>query len=62
LTAAGDLFCGDLLENVRRPALNSIMDDLPTAHASVEFLRHLGVQTVYPGHGAPFRLEELATT
>jgi hydroxyacylglutathione hydrolase len=36
LTAGGDLFCGDLLENYDRPALNSIMDDLAAANASVE--------------------------
>jgi len=54
LTSAGDLFCGDLLENTRQPALNSIMDDVPAAQASVERLKSLEVRTVYPGHGQPF--------
>jgi hydroxyacylglutathione hydrolase len=59
LTAGGDLFCGDLLNSTDKPALNSIIDDLAAANASVARLRSLGVNTVYPGHGRPFSLEEL---
>ena len=40
--------------NTRQPALNSIMDDVPAAQASVERLKSLEVRTVYPGHGQPF--------
>jgi len=47
-----DLFCGDLLENTSRPALNTIMDDPDSALASVERLNGSGIKTVYPGHGA----------
>ena len=54
LTAAGDLFCGDLLENVTHPMLNTMMDDPETAQKSVEKLKSLPVQMVHPGHGAPF--------
>ena len=54
LTAAGDLFCGDLLENRDGPALNSIMDDPVAANASVEKLKRFEINTVYPGHGEPF--------
>jgi len=57
LTASGDLFCGDLLANTDKPALNSIMDDLAAAKASVDKLRKLGIRTVYPGHGKPFAME-----
>lgn len=59
LTAEGDLFCGDLLENNRRPMLNSIMDDVAAARASVERLRALPVRRVYPGHGEPFTLDQV---
>ena len=59
LTAAGDLYCGDLLESAGAPALNSIMPDRAAGKASLEKLRALGVATVYPGHGKPFRLEEV---
>ncbi len=57
LTANGDLFVGDLLENTKQPALNSIMDDLAAAQASVERLQDLKVKIVYPGHGQPFPLD-----
>jgi len=51
------LFCGDLFGNVNKPELNSIMDDLAAANASVEKLRSLEIDTVYPGHGSPFLME-----
>lgn len=52
------LLCGDLLENRSAPKLGSIMDDVPTARESVQRLRDLRVETVYPGHGAPFRWDD----
>ena len=57
LTANGDLFCGDLLENKDKPVLNSIMDELAAANASIKKLKRLKINTVYPGHGKPFRME-----
>jgi hydroxyacylglutathione hydrolase len=57
LTAGGDLFCGDLLTNVDKPVLNSIMDDLEEANTSVEKLKKLRINTVYPGHGKQFPME-----
>lgn len=57
LTADGDLFCGDLLANTDEPQLNSIIDDSAAANASVEELKTLEIDTVYPGHGKPFPME-----
>ncbi len=57
LTSDGDLFCGDLLINTGKPALNSLMDDPAAANASFESLKRLEIQTVYPGHGKPFPME-----
>ncbi|MFW5727599.1 MAG: MBL fold metallo-hydrolase [Spirochaetia bacterium] len=57
LTADGNLFCGDLLENEDKPVLNSIMDDLTEANASIEKLKKFEVSTVYPGHGKSFPME-----
>lgn len=62
LTESGDLFCGDLLENSgaekgKPPSLNSLIDDLAVAKASVEKLSALPIQTVFPGHGDPFPME-----
>jgi len=59
LTSGGDLFCGDLLENTDKPALNSIMDDSVAANASVKKLKSLRINTVYPGHGKPFPMEAM---
>jgi glyoxylase-like metal-dependent hydrolase (beta-lactamase superfamily II) len=57
LTASGDLFCGDLLANIAKPEIWSIIDDSVAAHASVEKLKRLQINTVYPGHGQPFPME-----
>jgi glyoxylase-like metal-dependent hydrolase (beta-lactamase superfamily II) len=59
LTAASELFCGDLFENTKGPALNSLIDDPAAAQASVAKLAALHVTTVYPGHGKPFAMELL---
>jgi glyoxylase-like metal-dependent hydrolase (beta-lactamase superfamily II) len=58
LTADGDLFCGDLLDNRGKPKFSAIMDDATAAGASVRTLRTRTIGTVYPGHGKPFRMEE----
>ena len=58
LTADGELFCGDLFENTKGPALNLLMDD-PAAAATIARLEKLKIETVYPGHGTPFAMELL---
>ncbi len=60
LTSDGDLFVGDLLENTKRPVLNSIMDDRAAAQVSVEKLKSLSIKMLYPGHGQSFLLAQLA--
>jgi glyoxylase-like metal-dependent hydrolase (beta-lactamase superfamily II) len=65
LTDEGDLLCGDLYESIKRPALNSLMDDLPAALASdarMRSVRSMGIRIVYPGHGAAFSPEQLSGT
>jgi glyoxylase-like metal-dependent hydrolase (beta-lactamase superfamily II) len=59
LTTGGDLFCGDLLDNINQPGRNSIMDDPAAAGASLEKLKRFAIITVYPGHGNPFPLLQL---
>jgi len=60
LTADGDLFCGDLFESTKKPVLNSLIDDRETAIRSAARLRALPIGTVYPGHGKPFSMNQLA--
>lgn len=57
LTARNDLFCGDLLVNTDKPALNSLIDDSAAAYASLLKLESLHPGTVYPGHGKPFSFQ-----
>ncbi|MGV2831755.1 MBL fold metallo-hydrolase [Myxosarcina sp. GI1(2024)] len=57
---AKNLFCGDLLGNTDEPKLWSIIDDPSAANASVEKLKSLAIDTVYPGHGKPFLMEQFS--
>ena len=59
LTASGELFCGDLFENTKRPALKSHIDDSAAANASIANLEGLKIRMVYPGHGQSFTMELL---
>ncbi len=60
LAADGSLFSGDLLENMDKPGITSLMDDMETGKASVERLRGMEIDRVYPGHGEPFPMESFA--
>ena len=62
LTNTGDLFCGDLLENTKEPAKNSLIADKKAFNASVEKLKQLKLHTIYPGHGEPFPVEQFIKT
>jgi len=55
LTAEDNLFFGDLLMNMVRPDLHFLIDDHADFTASIHQLRTLTINTVYPGHGKPFR-------
>ena len=50
LTAAGDLFCGDLMDSMMgRPSLEFFIDDMAAAEASLARLRSLDVAHGLPG-------------
>jgi hydroxyacylglutathione hydrolase len=59
LTEDKGLFCGDLLINEKKPVLNYRIDDPAAAKSSVERLKAMEIDTVFPSHGKPFRFEEL---
>ena len=59
LTINGDLFCGDLFTNMRRPRLNSMVDNKSELKDSVERLTSMRIGTVLPGHGKPFIMDSL---
>ncbi|MFH0761345.1 MAG: MBL fold metallo-hydrolase [Bacteroidota bacterium] len=54
LTSQGDLFCGDLLTNIKKPMLNAIMDQPDIAKQSMERLSKLEFKWIFPGHGNKF--------
>lgn len=58
LTATGDFFCGDLLENKKRPAKGALIPDKAGFKNSIQKISQLKIGTVYPGHGAPFRFND----
>jgi len=60
LTAWGDPLCGDLMTNRTRPEANSLVDDPGRLAESIERVRRMDARTVYPGHGRPFAMSELA--
>jgi len=58
LTNTSALFCGDLLQNTKKPAKNAMIVDNEAFDASVEKLKQLKINTAYPGHGKPFQMEQ----
>jgi len=59
LTAGGNLFCGDLYNNNGKPEKATLVRNQQQLDASFERVEELDIETIYPGHGKPFRMEEL---
>ncbi|MHA1996084.1 MAG: MBL fold metallo-hydrolase [Candidatus Hodarchaeales archaeon] len=58
LTSQNELFCGDLFMNTgKKPSKSSLIDIKEQLEDSVEKLKNLNINIVYPGHGRPFKLE-----
>jgi len=47
------------LENRTRPSIATLVDDAEALEASFERVKKLDIQTVYPGHGKPFTMDEI---
>jgi len=62
LTPGGTLFCGDLLDNIEKPSLNTLVDDKEEMEVSLQKLLDLEIKTVYPGHGVPFAMSQFTAT
>lgn len=58
LTAAGDLIVGDTLSNRRKPKTADLFEDELQLKTSLAKLRVLQINTIYPGHGKPFRFQD----
>ena len=59
LTSKGDLFCGDLFMNTgKKPDKSSLIDVKEELDNSIDKLRKYSINTIYPGHGKPFSIED----
>ncbi len=58
LTADGAFFCGDLLMNNKKPKKNNLIPDKEAFKKSIERLKMLDINMVYPGHGKPFPIKQ----
>lgn len=59
LTEDGDFFCGDLLANKKEPAKNNLIVDDDAYENSIDTIKNLNINIIYPGHGKPFPIDEL---
>jgi hydroxyacylglutathione hydrolase len=59
LTPDGQFFCGDLLTTKDgKPVRGALVDDTSEMEESINRLKTLGVNRVYPGHGRSFTMSE----
>ncbi len=56
LTDSGELFCGDLFTNRKKPEPNPMADNLNELNESINKVKGLKIKMVYPGHGQPFQM------
>jgi hydroxyacylglutathione hydrolase len=59
LTANGDLIAGDIFVNFKKPDIAPNASDFKTLAKSVDRLKAMNINTIYPGHGRPFRMNDL---
>lgn len=57
LTSDRALICGDTLTNVFKPDKAPNAADFKKLEESVQRIKHLNINLIYPGHGKPFHLD-----
>ena len=55
LTSDKNLFCGDLFTNRKKPEPNSLVDNINDLNGSIEKVKRLDINTVYPDMGNLFK-------
>ena len=60
LTGDGDFFCGDLFTNVSTPKRSTLLSNQDDYSTSLERIKKIDIQTVYPGHGSSFDKDALS--
>ncbi len=59
LTGEGELIVGDTFTNRKKPAIANIIENEADLKKSLLKISALQVRAVYPGHGKPFKFEDL---
>ena len=59
LTSSGDLIAGDTLVNSDKPSPAPNASDFTILSDSVNRLKGMAIETVYPGHGNPFSFKDV---
>lgn len=59
LTSDHDFFSGDTMNNRKKPETANIIEDETALAQSLEKIRKLDINNVYPGHGTPFKMTNL---
>ena len=59
LTADGDFFSGDTINNRKKPTIADIVENETALAVSIEKIKTLNIKNVFPGHGKPFSRSEM---
>ncbi len=57
LTSNGNLFCGDLFMNFKKPDKPTLIDSKEQLNASIEKVSQCNPNIIFPGHGKPFTFD-----
>jgi hydroxyacylglutathione hydrolase len=60
ITDDGNLFAGDIFINNREPDIATYIENPGELKNSIDRLKKMNIKTVYPGHGKPFEMEQIA--
>jgi hydroxyacylglutathione hydrolase len=60
LTDNGNLFAGDTFINKRKPEMANYIENQSELEKSIARLKMMNIRKIYPGHGKPFHMEEIA--
>jgi hydroxyacylglutathione hydrolase len=60
LTNDGNFFAGDMFTNNRKPDIANYIENPLELENSIARLKMMNIKTIYPGHGKPFEMEQIA--
>jgi len=60
LTDNGNFFAGDTFINIRKPEIATYIENSQDLENSLAKLKNMNINLIYPGHGKPFKMEDIA--